>query len=67
MIVIHTENIRNLFQEYRSQYPEQAKQNPRPTVEKLRSGWYAILESRADKGIMAQIRTTKERRIEYGI
>ena len=67
MIVIHTENIRLLFQEYHKQYPEQAKQNPRPTVEKLRSGWYAILESKSDKGIMEQIRTKSERRVEYGI
>ena len=66
MIVIHTENIRLLFQEYHKQYPEQARKNPRPTVEKLRSGWYAILESKSDKMVMREIKTP-ERRVEYGI
>ena len=66
MIVMKTENIRTLFKEYQRQYPEQAKLNPRPMIEKIRSGWYAIMESRTDKAVMAQIRVT-ERRVEYGI
>ena len=67
MIVMKTENIRTLFKDYKQYYPEAAKQNPHPLVEKIRSGYYAILESRSDKAVMAEVMGKPERRVEYGI